>query len=236
MLIVDKKKFNTGLGLLLSFLVVLAVMFSPVINGKTIITYSEELFNSLAKGSTYYIPAVQKSAAKYNGIPFETSLKIQNPAEGEKIAKLFSTTGAETKTGPDRVDIKGDLGKVSLAALQDADALFKGNNRELQENYGMDGKEIVYYWYTGINNLNKQYKQEARNDELSFTGTVMSKALEPAYNFNGINAVKVQEKMGVTGFLLSFYVIYTIWFGFAIMYMFEGLGVTATAAKEKFES
>ncbi|GBF32165.1 hypothetical protein DCCM_0356 [Desulfocucumis palustris] len=236
MLIVDKKSFNIGLGLLISFLVVLALMLSPVIDGKTILIYSEDLFNSLTKGSTYQIPAVEKSAEKFAGTSFSVSVKAADAAEGEQIAKVYGSAGADVKVDSNKVDISGDLGKISLAALKDADALFNGRVDELKGAYGMDGKEVIYCWYGGFKALNKQYKLDAKSSEMSFTGNVMSKALEPAYNFEGIKPVKVREKMGVTGFLLTFYVIYTVWFGFAVMYLFEGMGITATAAKKKLEA
>jgi len=63
----------------------------------------------------------------------------------------------------------------------------------------------------------------------------MTAAIEPAYNFYGIQAVKISEKAGVATGLLVFYVLYTIWYGFGVLYIFEGLGLSTKKAKVKKE-
>lgn len=65
---------------------------------------------------------------------------------------------------------------------------------------------------------------------------VQTKTLEVAYNFNGIQADKVADRAGITTFMLIFYVLYTVWYGFAIMFIFEGLGIIASAHGEKAEA
>jgi len=64
---------------------------------------------------------------------------------------------------------------------------------------------------------------------------VMKKAVEPAFNFYTIEAQQVSEKAGIMTGLLVFYVIYTMWWGFAIFYMFDGIGLTMKKAKVKKE-
>ncbi len=43
------------------------------------------------------------------------------------------------------------------------------------------------------------------------------------------------EKAGIMTGLLVFYVVYTMWWGFAIFYMFDGIGLTMKKAKVKKE-
>jgi hypothetical protein len=45
----------------------------------------------------------------------------------------------------------------------------------------------------------------------------------------------VKEKAGLMTFLLVFYVAYTLWWGFAIFFIFEGIGLTMSKAKVKKE-
>ena len=52
-----------------------------------------------------------------------------------------------------------------------------------------------------------------------------AKAVEVAFNFNGIEPQNISAKVGIVIFALAFYVIYTLWFGFSIMYLFEGWGM-----------
>ena len=61
MLIREKAPFLRGTLMLLSFLVLLCVLFMPVFrdeNGKKLtgLQYSDNVFNQLSKGSSYFIP------------------------------------------------------------------------------------------------------------------------------------------------------------------------------------
>ena len=54
---------------------------------------------------------------------------------------------------------------------------------------------------------------------------VKTKALEPAYNFYGVQATPVKDSIFLLAFSLIFYVVYTVWFGFGVLFFFEGLGI-----------
>jgi hypothetical protein len=45
-------------------------------------------------------------------------------------------------------------------------------------------------------------------EEASFVKKVMTAAIEPTYNFYGIEAVKMKEKAGLAAVLLVFYILY----------------------------
>jgi hypothetical protein len=55
---------------------------------------------------------------------------------------------------------------------------------------------------------------------------VKEKAVECAYNYYGIEPWKVSEKLGLVVFSLVFYVVYTVWYGYAIIFLLEGWGFT----------
>jgi len=55
--------------------------------------------------------------------------------------------------------------------------------------------------------------------------SVNEKGIEPAYNYFGIEPDSVSSRIGVVIFSLVFYVIYTVWYGFALMFIVEGLGL-----------
>jgi hypothetical protein len=69
--------------------------------------------------------------------------------------------------------------------------------------------------------LKKQKKFEAA----TVVGLIQKKAVETAYNYYGIEPQKITDRFGIVSFSLIFYVVYTLWYGFAIMYMFEGWGL-----------
>jgi hypothetical protein len=83
--------------------------------------------------------------------------------------------------------------------------------------------------------MDKELKKQGKIAEAKIVSDVMKKAVEPAYNFYKIEGQKVSEKAGLMIGLLVFYVVYTMWWGFAIFYLFEGLGLTMKKAKVKKE-
>jgi len=73
-----------------------------------------------------------------------------------------------------------------------------------------------------LDKVNKQFMKEKKPAEAKIVSDVMKKAVEAAYNFYKVEAVKVKEKAGLMTFLLIFYVVYTMWWGFSIFFIFEG--------------
>lgn len=98
-----------------------------------------------------------------------------------------------------------------------------------------DVKQIFRQWYNVLGGLNKESMKEKKAAEAKIVSDVMKKAVEASYNFYGIQPESIKEKYGlVTGFLV-FYVLYTLWWGFAIFYLFEGIGLSMKKAKVKKE-
>ena len=63
-MIANKKKFFGGVGLMIAFVIVLIIFFSPIYAGKNGLEYLDNLYNSISKGSAYYIPKVKKKSVK----------------------------------------------------------------------------------------------------------------------------------------------------------------------------
>ena len=68
-------------------------------------------------------------------------------------------------------------------------------------------------------------KQQKKFKLAKMAELVNSKAVETAYNYYGIDGQKITDRIGVVLFSLVFYVVYTLWYGFGIMYLFEGWGM-----------
>ncbi|MBL7180306.1 MAG: hypothetical protein ISS65_08885, partial [Desulfobacterales bacterium] len=59
---------------------------------------------------------------------------------------------------------------------------------------------------------------------------------EPAFNFYGVEAASASKRvLGISG-VIGFYVIYTVWWGFAIYFLCEGVGLLMTKSKQKKEA
>ncbi|MCU0586589.1 MAG: hypothetical protein MUF52_00385 [Syntrophobacteraceae bacterium] len=236
MLVRHSKPFKVGLILAISFIGVLLVIFSPIFgDGRNGLVYSDDLFNKLSKGSSYFIPAIVKSNEAFMGRPFEFAVKMESPADAEKAVKVLIVGGAQVGVADGTLKVSGDLGKVLSSLLTDSDAMFKNNDKEVSARYGMDAKEAMRLWHVVFNSAIKELQKAKKIEEANMVNMVLRKAVEPAYNFFGIEAQNIGDKALTVFGLLAFYVAYTMWWGYAIFYMFEGVGLSMKKAKVKKE-
>jgi hypothetical protein len=250
-----KKHMGVGIMLAISFWIVLFLMFSPIFpktkdgqpqNG---LQWADEMFNELAKGSSYFIPKVAKSNEQFMGKMFTASIDVSKPedkpGEGEKRAerasKLFTINpGAKVEVQGTKLKIEGDLGLILKAALDDADVMFKNEGDKIKAKYAEamttdDVKQMFRQWNNVLPKLDKVFKKEGKIEDAKIVSDVTKKAIEASYNFYKVDAKKVKDEAGLMTFLLVFYVAYTMWWGFAIFYIFEGLGLSMKKAKVKKE-
>ncbi|RLB93952.1 MAG: hypothetical protein DRH43_04655 [Deltaproteobacteria bacterium] len=235
MAIVEKKEFTKGMILTISFLIVLVIIYSPVFKGKNGLEASDDLFNSIAKGSTYYIPGMIKKSKAFMGKEIGVTIRLSNTDIARKTGSLFSAAGAAVSQDEAQLTIKGDLGKILAAALQDSDDMFNNKGAVLREKYGYDPKEAMYNWWLACKLIDKALKKQKRFKEAKFVTSVRKKAVETGYNFYGIEAEKASKRAGILSSVLIFYVVYTMWWGFSVFFLFEGIGLKMEAAKEKKE-
>lgn len=228
----NKKSLSIGMFLALSFLGVLILIFSPVFgDGKNGLVFSDDMFNKLSKGSSYFIPKVAESNKKFMGTGIATTVALEKPEQADKAVKVLSTAGAQVEAAGAELKINADLGALMDAALKDSDAMFKNDGAAVSGRYGFDEKEVMVTWWSVMKVLDKQLKKDGKIEEAKIISDVMKKAVETSHNFYGIPAVKVTEKAGLMTGLLIFYVAYTMWWGFAIYYLFEGIGLSTSKAK-----
>ena len=219
-----------GYLLLASFFVVLATIFMPLfpsVQGQKIngLVYLDNFFNQLSKSSAYYIPEQVKKAENYNGRQFSTSLKMKSPEEAALTAKLFAMNKITAAAEGDKVQVSGDFGAMITIMLNDADLMFKNDGQALKAKYGVDERQTVYSWYQALAAMEKDMTKAGQFEQAKFVKNCMSKAVEPAYNYYEVEAKPVKEEMVLLIASLAFYVIYTMWYGFGLMFLFEGMGI-----------
>lgn len=224
-MIANKKEFFTGVAMLAGFIVVLVIIFSPVFNGRNGLEYLDALYNSISKGSAYYIPQVREANNVFAGKKVQLTLRLPTARTAAQSAKLLQAGGARVDIENGTLNISGDLGSIIAGCLDDADAMYNNNADLLQERYNYNGRQVIYNWWTVFKLMDKELKAEKQFKEAKMAAMVVKKALECSYNFFGIEAKKIKGSMGVVTFSLVFYVIYTLWYGFAVMFMFEGWGM-----------
>jgi hypothetical protein len=233
MLVKQKGLFIKGLVMAVGFFVVLIVMFSPIFGGHNAMVAADKLFNSIAKGSTNYFPGLVKKNAEYANKTFDASLKLRDQDMAQKAAKILTVAGAKVAGETAEIKVNGDLGPVISAALQDSEAMFNDRDAELSAKYGMPGKEALYVWWNVFKELDKDLKRQKQFKQAAFVADTVKKGIEVAYNFANIVPESATSRMGILSFSLIFYVIYTLWWGLAVMYIFEGIGLQMTAGAKK---
>jgi hypothetical protein len=244
----DKKHLAWGLILLISFVGLFILIILPIYpGGLNGLEYADELFNKLAKGSCYQIPKLKKDVEKYKGIVFDVVIDAKKPTDkpgdaekrAERIAKVFTINGAKAEVQGSKVHITGDFGAIMAAALEDSDQMYHNNGDYIKKKYGVEDdekmKQMFRQWHNAFTAIHKQFMLQKKVKEANFIKKVMTAAIEPAYNFYGIQAVKISEKAGLAAGFLVFYVLYTIWYGYGVLYLFEGLGLSAKKPKVKKE-
>ncbi|MBW1861088.1 MAG: hypothetical protein JRJ02_01780, partial [Deltaproteobacteria bacterium] len=85
-MIEHKKKFFGGLGLMIGFLIVLIIFFSPIFGGENGLDYLDNLYNSISKGAAYYIPKVKSESDQYRGNSVSVTLAMGSKRQAEQIA------------------------------------------------------------------------------------------------------------------------------------------------------
>ncbi len=81
--------------------------------------------------------------------------------------------------------------------------------------------------------MDKDLKRQKQFKEAALLGDVVKKGVEVAYNFAKIEPESASSRMGILSFSLVFYVVYTLWWGLAIMFLFEGIGLEMKAGAKK---
>jgi hypothetical protein len=225
-MIAHKKQFMLGTALLAAFCVVLVFIFLPLFNGQNALNYMDSLFNSISKGSAYYIEDLREEAKVFEGRRVDLTLKLEDAAQAEAIAPLFARSGATVDPiGGAELKVTGDLGGILAGCLEDTDNMFENNGAALAEKYGMEERKVMYGWWKALKAADKAFKRQKMFAESKFVLTVIKKGVECSYNYYGIEPQKISEQVLVVLIALVFYVVYTIWYGFAIMFMFEGWGL-----------
>ena len=224
-MIENKKEFYGGSTLLVIFFIILIIMFCPIIKGHNALEYLDSLYNSISKGSAYYIPKIKKESDKFKGNVVSVNLTMADKKQAEQTAGLFEAGGAEVTITGDNLKVSGDLGKILENCLEDADAMYSNDGKKVSAKYGYDERQVLFNWWKSFKGMDKDLKNQKKFKEAKVIALVVKKAVESSYNYYKIEPQKIGDRFGIALFSLVFYVVYTLWYGFAIMFMFEGWGL-----------
>ena len=224
-MIAHKKEFYGGVVMMVAFCVVLVIIFMPIFGGQNGLNYLDNLYNSISKGSAYYVPKVREATEELSGNEVSVTLVVVDNKRAQQLAALLMKGGAMVNVSGKELTVSGDLAKMLGNSLDDADAMYYNKGEELSRKYGYDEKTVMLNWWVGLHHMEKDLKDQKKFKEAKVVSVVTKKAVELAYNYYKVDPQKIGDQIAIVIFSLVFYVIYTLWYGFGIMYMFEGWGM-----------
>ena len=221
-----KRMLTRGIILLGSFFLVLILIFMPLFPGKMNgLDYMDNLFNMISKGSSYFIPQVKADIASLSETVFEAKIMVENDQDRQQMLLMLEKSGIQAATQDKDIVMQGNLHQLMAGSLDDADHLFANDGAPIQEKYGFSGQQALFHWWTLSKDIGKDLKKQEKFVEAKALEGIAKKVYEPAYNYFGVEPKKWQDNVLLIAVALGFYVLYTLWYGFGIMYLFEGLGL-----------
>lgn len=247
MIITNKKAFSRGLILMLSFIGIFILFLMPVFPGHedgtklTGLECADHLFNTLSKGSANYFDMKKKdniyttiNKAQGKLIDISVPFKEDQQQKQETALLLLKKAGLEATASGYNLRIKGSLESLLHAMVGDAQYMYNNDGKSVSLRYGgLDAKHVARSWWQLASNMIKPLQYLEQNNEAVLVNAVMTRAIEPGYNFFTITPAQVSDNLiELIGFL-AFYVIYTMWYGFAIFELFEGVGLSMKKGKKQ---
>ncbi len=226
---IKKKELGIGMFLMATFIAVMIAIFLPLIDGGNALNYMDNLYNSISKGSAYYIPKVEHLVDEHGSEVVTLNLKMKDSITARAAEPLFLQTGATTAVEENNLMVNGDLELIFGACLEDAESAYHNRGEDHLDRYGMDARPTLHAWWQALGAMEKDLNRQKLFAAAQLTHTVQAKTVECAYNYYGIEAQAIKDRWGTVLFSLLFYVLYTVWYGYGIMYIFEGLGFELAA-------
>ncbi|MBD5607678.1 MAG: hypothetical protein HDQ93_02365 [Desulfovibrio sp.] len=233
MLIANKKEFFKGFLLLASFVVMFALIMAPVFkdsegNPQTGLEYADNIFNSLSKGSSYFIPEIREGIKPVMDKEINVEIGVADRSLAPLALDILRQSGVKADESSDgKIEISGKLGALFARAIEVSDLLYHNNGSAVSELYDENSPTTVArVWWDILAPMVKIFQKKNELAAANATDLVIRKGIEPGNNFYGIQPIKVLDHIPLITFLLAFYVIYAIWYGFGIYGIFGGLGLT----------
>jgi hypothetical protein len=214
-----------GLTMMFGFLVVLVFLFMPVFDGHNAMEFLDNLYNSISKGSADYAGAVRDEILKMREDAFRMEVEMASEKEARRSDSLLKAAGVDTSVSGNRIEFGGNLKQILMASIDDSKIMFRNDGESIVKKYGYDELSVLYSWWTIFNKMKHQFTNEKRFSDAKKISLVQNKVIECSYNYYGIESQSIADQYFIVILSLIFYVLYTVWYGFGIMYLFEGWGM-----------
>jgi hypothetical protein len=150
---------------------------------------------------------------------------MADEARAQQTASLFMKGGALVNVSGTGLKVEGELGKILANCLEDSDSMYINDGQTISSKYGYNERQVMFNWWKALKSMDKGLTKQKEFEAAKLVSQVVNKAVECSYNYYKIEPQKISDRVGIVIFSLVFYVVYTLWYGFSVMYMFEGWGM-----------
>jgi hypothetical protein len=150
---------------------------------------------------------------------------MADEAQAQQTAALFMKGGALVNVSGTGLKVEGELGKILANCLEDSDSMYINDGQTISSKYGYNERQVMFNWWKALKSMDKGLTKQKEFEAAKVVSQVVNKAVECSYNYYKIEPQKISDRVGIVIFSLVFYVVYTLWYGFSVMYMFEGWGM-----------
>ena len=258
MLVRQKNNFIRGVLMLGTFALLFVFLLFPVLHDEynrplTGLQFADNVFNELSKGSSNFIPMCRAEVKKMEGRNIDINVAFTKKPELKDMAvNVLTKAGAKAEIKGDRLYISGDLGAILGSATDMSEKLYNNdakavaamydlNPADAQVQAGGNAEEAIALkaaraWWYSLSPAIKALQKQDKVAEAKAVDQIMRRAIEPGNNFYSLNGAKVKDHVVLLTLMLVFYLLYTLWYGFSIFELFEGIGLAMTKSKTKSES
>lgn len=230
--IADRKKLGFGIaGLALSAVFLIACVL-PGSNGESALSKVDNFFNQLSKSSANFLDDAANEARHYEGKLISVRIQPGSSSSTDDLIRVLRVNGLEHRVlKNDLLEVRGDLGQMSRAAIADARLAFRNDRQSLERRYSLSDYKPIICWWNIFSSIESELARRGSARQARFAKLIVTKVLEPAYNFRGIEARSISQNAMPAVLLLVTYILFTLFYGFSIFLIFEGLGITTPNAR-----
>jgi hypothetical protein len=224
-MITEQQFKNRALALLASFFVILFIIFMPIYHGQTGLNSMDTMFNALSKGSANFLEEQRQSTLPYAEEQLDQTLTLGSPRQAAVAAALITGSGGEAEVQGNELRLRIGVQALMTSMFDDCEAMYHNNATPMETRYQLDARPAMYGWWQLLEAMQKELNKNKRFELAKVMATSQAKAVEPAYNYFGVEPRSIRSSVPVIVLALGFYVVYTVWYGFGLLYLFEGLGI-----------
>ena len=103
--------------------------------------------------------------------------------------------------------------------------MYFNDGKKVADRYGYNERLALYNWWQAFRGMERELLSQRSSISPKPSPTSARRRWKRATTITGSMPQKIMDKLGVVILSLLFYVVYTMWYGFGILFMFEGWGL-----------